>query len=166
DMQLVFGIKATICRICPVIQHCHADRSANTRGRRILVTRAKLPTPPPLAEAPEIIVKQSLSALNVGTQAIIWTDIPATQFRRTLKCNLERNQIQIEAVSAHRQAIDSSQSLLTRQQRAHRRLSWEQHLKRNQLQGKAVNWKVQFFGISSSLAEFLKCPHIPGFQRS
>jgi hypothetical protein len=163
DMQLVFGIKATICRACPVIQHCHADRSINTRGRRILVTRAKLPTPPPLAEVPEIIVKHSLSALKLGTQAIIWTDIPATQFRRTLKCNLERNQIQIEAVSAHHQAIDSANPLLTRQQRAHRRLSWEQRLKRNQLQGQEVNWKVQLFGVSGSLTEFLKCPHTKGF---
>ena len=93
DMQLMFGVKATICRACPVIQHCHADRSTNTRGRRILVTRPKLPPPPPLAEVPDIIVKQSLSTLSVGTQAIIWTDIPATQFRRKLKCTLVQRHI-------------------------------------------------------------------------
>jgi hypothetical protein len=55
DMQLVFGIKATICRICPVIQHCHADRSANTRGRRILVTRAKLPSHHPLQKRQKLL---------------------------------------------------------------------------------------------------------------
>lgn len=158
DMQLVFGIKASICRECPVIQHCHADRSTNTRGRRILVTRLKLPTPPPLAEVPEIIVKQSLFPLTVGTQAIIWTDIPATQFRRQLKCNLERNQIKIEVIADHSKAVAPSKPLLTRHQRAHRRLSWEQRLRRNQLRGNDMNWKVQLFGIPASLAQFLKCP--------
>jgi hypothetical protein len=166
DMQLMFGVKATICRACPLIQHCHADRSTNTRGRRILVTRPKLPTPPALKEVPDIIVKQSLSALRIGTQAVIWTDIPATQFRRRLKCNLERNQIAIEAISTESKAAAPSNRLLTRHQRAHRRLSWEQRLKRNQLQSKELIWKVQLFGISPTLAQFLKCPHTSDSQRS
>lgn len=166
DMQLMFGVKATVCRACPLIQHCHADRSTNTRGRRILVTRPKLPTPPALKEAPDIIVKQSISALRIGTQAIIWTDIPATQFRRTLKCNLESNQMEIAAISTDIKVKASPKPLLTRHQRAHRRLSWEQRLKRNQLHSKGIGWKVQLFGIPPNLAQFLKCPYSASSQRS
>ena len=104
-MQLMFGVKATIRRTCPLIQHCHAGRSTNTCGRRILVTRPKLPTPPPLAEVPEIIVKGSHSMQTMGTHAIIWTNIAATQFRRQLKCSLERNQMKLEVISQEQQAI-------------------------------------------------------------
>lgn len=49
-----------------------------------------------------------------------------------------------------------SAQLVTRHQRAHRRLSWEQRLKRNQLRNESICLKVQLFGISSSLAQFLK----------
>lgn len=166
DMQLMFGVKATTCRTCPVIHHCHADRSTNTRGRRILVTRLKLPTPPPLAEVPDIIVKQSLSAVTIGTQAIIWTDIPATQFRRKLKCNLERNQMKLEVRFDCSNAIVPSKPLLTRHQRAHRRLSWEQRLKRNQLKNQDMTWKVLLFGVPPNLAQFLKCQHSSGSHPS
>jgi hypothetical protein len=152
DMQMIFGIKATVCRDCPLIKHCHADRSTNTRGRRIMVTREKLTTPPPLAAIPEIIVKQHSPSIKLGTAAIIWTDLPATEFRRQLKCNLERHQVEIESVASS----EPIKPILTRNQRAHRRLSWEQRLKRNQLKGNAIHWKVQLFGISSGLSQFLK----------
>jgi len=162
DMQMIFGIKSTICRDCPLIQHCHADRSTNTRGRRIMVSRVKLPTPPRLAEVPDIVVKPRSSPMKVGVEAMIWTDLPATAFRRQLKCNLERHQIEIEVVST----IVSERGILTRHQRAHRRLSWEQRLKRNQLKRNTIYWKVQLFGISSDLAQFVKCPRHNSSERS
>lgn len=165
DMQMVFGIKPTICRDCPLIRHCHADRSSNTRGRRILVTRVKLPTPPPLAEIPDIVVRQNPTTRTMGTQAIVWTDIPATQFRRQLQCNLERNQIEIAATSVNGLTVPARQ-LLTRHQRAHRRLSWEQRLKRNQLQVNTIHWQVHLFGISSGLAQFLKYPQDKNSEHS
>jgi hypothetical protein len=78
--------------------------------------------------------------------------LPATEFRRKIKCNLERNQIEIEAISNQ----IKSKRTLTRDQRAHRRLSWEKRMKRNELDGNEFRWKVQLFGIPPALARFLK----------
>lgn len=166
DMQMLFGIKHTICAACPLIRHCHAERSNNTRGRRILVTRAKLPTPPPLAEVPDILVKQSSTSTVLGTEPILWIDIPSTEFRRGLRCNLERNQLEIESASAQTKSSEPQTAYLTRHQRAHRRLSWEQRMKRNQLKSKSVVWKVQLFGIPATLAQFIKCPQDNHSERS
>jgi hypothetical protein len=156
DMQMLFGIKSTVCRQCPVIQHCHADRSTNSRGRRILVTRQKRPTPPALAEVPEIIVISNAASIQRGIEAIIWTDLPATQLRRQLRGNLQCHQVEIESLIAPGEFSESAKRMITRNQRAHRRLSWEQRLKRNQLKRNTAHWKVQLFGISSGLAQFLK----------
>jgi hypothetical protein len=158
DRQMIFGIKSTVCRDCPLKAHCHADRSSNTRGRRILVTRTQFPTPPPLAEIPDIIIKQSSTPLAVGSSPIIWNDLPATQFRRNLKCRLEQNKVELESISMNLEITDPPHKLLTRHQRAHRRLSWEQRLKRNRLKDETVRWKVQLFGVSPNLAQFLKQP--------
>ena len=162
DIQILFGVKATICRHCPLIEQCHSEHSKNTRGRRLTVTRALLPTPPKLVDGPAIVVQsQEKFRPPLGTEALIWIDLPATAFRRHLKSNLERQKLEIQTVSAQATSISSAQKRLTRHQRAHRRLSWNQRLKRNRLKGRqTIYWKVQLFGISPSLAQFMKRTHI------
>ena len=166
DLQILFGVKATTCRDCPLIEQCHAKHSNNTRGRRLTVTRTRLPTPPKLADVPEIVVyAQPQPSHRLGPEALIWTDLPATALRRHLKANLERQQLEIQPVAAQSTSVDLAQTLLSRHQRAHRRLSWKQRLQRNRLQGRQiVYWKVQLFGISPSLAQFLKRIDINTFE--
>lgn len=156
DMQMIFGIKAKICGKCPVINHCHGSISKNTRGRRVTIIRKQLPSPPPLAEVPEIVVQLQTMLTQLGTKAMIWKDLPATAFRRHLRATLEQNQIEIEAVLTPTNSSESVQPLLTRHQRAHRRLSWEQRLKRNRLKKDVIHWRVQLFGITPALTQFLK----------
>jgi hypothetical protein len=98
--------------------------------------------------------------LKLGREAVIWTDLPATEFRRKIKCNLERNQIEIESISNQ----VKTKKILTRDQRAHRRLSWEKRIKCNELKGDEFLWKVQLFGISSALAKFLDRPYNKGYE--
>jgi hypothetical protein len=135
DMKLVFGILPTVCRDCPL-------------------TKEKLELPKVVVP---VVAKPCSTIVKLGREAVIWTGLPSTEFRRKIKCNLERNQIEIESIS-NQIKTKNPLNILTRDQRAHRRLSWEKRIKRNELKGDEFRWKVQLFGISSALAKFLDRP--------
>ena len=159
DLQILFGVKASTCRDCPLMSQCHAKHSKNTRGRRLTVTRARLPSPPQSPDQTNIVVQAKIrQSPTLGTKPLLWIDLPATALRRQFKGNLERQQLDIQAVATPAATAHPAQALVTRHQRAHRRLSWKQRLDRNRLPGKqTICWKVQLFGISPTLAQFLKC---------
>jgi hypothetical protein len=119
-----------------------------------------------LIRSRDIIVKQRSTSLTVGNRPIIWNDLPVTQFRRTLKRQLEQNKVELESISVNLEIPVQSPQLVTRHQRAHRRLSWEQRLKRNQLRDESIGWKVKLFSISPNLAQFLKHMQDKDFSRS
>ena len=155
DMQMIFGVNSTTCRPCPLIGQCHSQHSKNTRGRRITVIRERLPDPQESSEGPILVIQPTPPQTTPpGHEAIVWYDLPATTYRRHLQFTLAHNQIEIEALVSQAAA---GQTKLSRDQRAHRRLSWKQRLKRNRLrQPHTIQWKIQLFGISPALALFLK----------
>jgi hypothetical protein len=156
DMQMIFSVNPRICASCPVKHHCLSDDSKGTNGRRISVMRAKLPPIPTVALEPEItVIAQAPIQTVQGTQALIWTDIPATQLRREIRQHLRRHLPLIESNSSGTQHIQLAPAYLTRSQRAHRRLSWAERLKRNASRSQNVQVSVQLFGISRQLVEFL-----------
>lgn len=158
DMQMLFSVNPRICASCPVKQHCLSDDSKGTNGRRISVMRAKLPPIPTVALPPEITIIAQAPILTVqGTQALIWTDIPASQLRREIRQHLRRHQTRIEQNQSDTPLIQLASSYLTRSQRAHRRLSWAERLKRNEITSQTLQISVQLFGISSNLVSFLNC---------
>ncbi|KPQ30853.1 MAG: hypothetical protein HLUCCA11_24520 [Phormidesmis priestleyi Ana] len=159
DLQILFGVKATTCRDCSLMSQCHAKHSKNTQGRRLTVTRNRLPSPPQSPDQADIVIQaKGRPSPSLGTEPLLWIDLPATALRRQLKGNLERQQLDIQSMATLAASADPAQTLFTRHQRAHRRLSWKQRLNRNRLRGKqTICWKVQLFGISPTLAQFLKC---------
>ncbi|BAS59929.1 hypothetical protein LBWT_X0010 (plasmid) [Leptolyngbya boryana IAM M-101] len=158
DMQMLFSMNPRICASCPVKQHCLSDDSKNTNGRRISVIRTKLPPVPTVAVEPEItIIAQAPMKTVQGTQALIWTDIPATQLRREIRQHLRRHQSRIEQSNSAIQTIEPAISYLTRSQRAHRRLAWAERLKRNAARSNTLQISVEIFGVSPKLIEFLNC---------
>ncbi|BAS59487.1 hypothetical protein NIES2135_09840 [Leptolyngbya boryana NIES-2135] len=120
DMQMLFSMNPRICASCPVKQHCLSDDSKNTKGRRISVIRMKLPPIPAVVLEPEItVIAQTPIQTVQGTQALIWTDIPATQLRREIRQHLRRHQTRIEQSHSATQPVESAIVYLTRSQRAY-----------------------------------------------
>ncbi|MGG6265618.1 hypothetical protein ACQ4M3_06380 [Leptolyngbya sp. AN03gr2] len=156
DMQMLFSMNPRICASCPVKQHCLSEDSKNTNGRRISVMRTKLPPVPTVALEPEItIIAQAPMQTVQGTQALIWTDIPATQLRREIRQQLRRHQTRIEQSNSATRPVESAISYLTRSQRAHRRLAWAERLKRNAARSNTLQISVEIFGVSPKLIEFV-----------
>ncbi|MBD1856409.1 MULTISPECIES: hypothetical protein [Leptolyngbya] len=139
-------------------QHCLSEDSKNTNGRRISVIRTKLPPVPTVALEPEItMIAQAPMQTVQGTQALIWTDIPATQLRREIRQQLRRHQTRIDQSHSATRPVESAIVFLTRSQRAHRRLAWADRLKRNAARSSTLQISVEIFGVSPRLIDFLNC---------
>lgn len=155
EWLLIFSMARRTCLQCPLRERCVANGSAMTNGRRITVIRRKLldhpapsgnNTPPP---------SRCISVSRVKTiHPVIWEDLPAAFLRRDLRQNLRQHQFEFDSMISPTEK--QQPFLLSRDQRAHRRISWSERLARNALDPQGQSWKVRLFGISSTLATFVK----------
>jgi hypothetical protein len=155
DLLLIFSMNRRRCLECPLQDKCIADGSAMTNGRRITVMRRKL-----LDDAlPLDSVACTTRCINVprtkAVHPVIWEDLPAVFLRRDWARQLRQHQLHFDAV-VPRVEKQTSTPLLSRDQRAHRRINWSDRLARNALDPLGQHWKVRLFGISSMLARFIQ----------
>jgi len=177
DLLILFGINPRTCQQCPLKEHCLAEGSKGTGGRRVTVIRKKLPLEPkspdlvhpstPIADVSTPVQAQD-QASNAGpsaaspslatplpTRPVLWLDFPTTHLRRDLSHQLRQHQIVIQSVLPPCPLPDLPIDPITRDQRAHRRLTWTQRWNKNALSDAVVHWKVQLFGVSSAVLDWL-----------
>jgi hypothetical protein len=158
DLLILFGINPRTCAQCGLQQQCFAKGSKGTGGRRVTVVRKRLFPPDsepqfrPTASMPKVEQPPQPTSAN---QPVIWFDCPATRLRRELHQQLQRQHVMIESVQFTPPPQVQTIPVLTRDQRAHRRLSWSERLARNALPETGIHWRVQLFGISSTVLEWL-----------
>jgi hypothetical protein len=86
-----------------------------------------------------------------------------TRLRRELSHQLHKQQIVIESIPTNLPTLHPDQEFITRDQRAHRHLSWTQRWARNAIVGTVTQWQVKLFGISSAILDWLhNLKHSPG----
>ncbi|MBE9019021.1 hypothetical protein IQ272_23295 [Chroococcidiopsidales cyanobacterium LEGE 13417] len=118
--------------------------------------RKKLPSPvdePSAAAQPEPIRVTCLTAQPTGT--VLWLDFPTTRLRRDLTHQLRQQQLVIESIAANIPITKSQPQSITRNQRAHRRLTWAERWNRNATADAVAHWQVKLFGISSAVLDWL-----------
>ena len=163
DILILFGINPRTCQQCPLKEQCLAEGSKGTGGRRITVIRKKLPSasgkPQPVVSPPPITVMppQSIRVTPppLSSLPVLWLDFPTTRLRRDLNHQLRQQQLIIEPVLGIDLNLKSNTPLITRDQRAHRRLTWTDRWQRNAIPNSAVQWQVKLFGISSSVLDWI-----------
>ncbi len=164
DKLILFGINPRTCQQCSLKSQCLADGSKGTGGRRITVKSKKLSSPStePQAQAtlkPKPVVQSPLvkdnSSKNQPSRPVLWLDFPTTRLRRDLSHQLRQQQLVIESISATNPITKQPNQLITRDQRAHRRLSWTQRWSRNSILDTAAHWRVTLCGISSAILDWL-----------
>jgi hypothetical protein len=161
DVLILFGLNPQTCQQCPLKEHCLAEGSKGTGGRRVTVIRKKLPLEPnspnrvypstPISEASTLSHSEALTsqaapaasspALSTPPpgQTVLWLDLPTTHLRRDLSHQLQRQQIAIQSVPPPRPLPDLPIDPITRDQRAHRRLTWTQRWNKNTLTDAVVH---------------------------
>jgi hypothetical protein len=80
-----------------------------------------------------------------------------TRLRRELSQQLRKQQIVIESIASNLPTshLELEPAFITRDQRAHRRLSWAQRWARNAISDAVTQWQVKLFGISSAILDWL-----------
>lgn len=165
------------CVGCPQRNACRGEDASLRKGRRIDVpagasevivspahtgTRVSvrvLPTPPPAASAPAV------SPMTVTTPpafdtSLLWMDLAATATRKALARALDSLRVDVHAEVQSRAQEPEPNAPWTRDRRAHRRRSREEHLRRNRAD-EAIRWTLRFRGLPTGLAKHLGVEAIP-----
>jgi hypothetical protein len=86
------------------------------------------------------------------SEPVYWLDLPASTLRRSLPDLLRTQQIEITIACL---PISTNVVAFTRDERAHRRLTWARRLKRNAAPRYSSPWLFHIFGLPQKLTAYL-----------
>jgi len=136
SLRVVYAASIRSCRLCPLREQCQWLGSATKKPRQVSVL---------------------LHPLAVGAAPLLWRDWSRRRPRRAcLQVHSQRLEVQMEqALSV---SSDTSLPPLSRAQRAHYRLSFQERLARNARAPTAGQVTIKLFGIPEAFAAFLGLP--------
>jgi hypothetical protein len=133
SLRVVYAASIRSCRPCLLREQCQWNGSATTKPRQVSVL---------------------LHPLNVGAAPLLWRDWNRRHHRRAcLRLHRQRLEIQIEPALPTIPA--ASPPTLSRAERAHYRLSWDERLARNGRASTAGQITLKLFGIPENVATSL-----------
>jgi hypothetical protein len=134
SLRLVYAAKMSQCRPCPLREQCQWHGRATTKPRRVSLL---------------------LHPLQVGTAPLLWKDWSRRQHRRACMSLLRHQRVEITLPQATLAQPHSPEAILSRAQRAHYRLSWEERLLRNARAPTTDRPTIKLFGVPEPFATFL-----------
>jgi hypothetical protein len=145
-IRIVYAARIRDCRACGLRVQCLAHGHETKHARRVSAVFRPIegPSPPP----------EPAASPGAAAQPILWGDWSRCQTRRRLM-SLLRTQTVTITLSPATDPMPSAagRGPLTRQQRKHARLTWEQRLARNALSASEPGVKLHLFGIPTAFAQ-------------
>ncbi|MBO0794518.1 MAG: hypothetical protein J2P36_26690, partial [Ktedonobacteraceae bacterium] len=133
SLRVVYGASIRSCRPCPLREQCQWSGSTTAKPRQVSVL---------------------LHPLAGGSAPLLWRDWHRRHQRQAC-LRLHRQHLEIQTEPALLITEVSSPPTLSRAERAHYRLSWEERLARNARSATAERITLTLFGIPARLATFL-----------
>ncbi len=134
SLRLVYAAKMSQCRPCPLREQCQWHGRATTKPRRVSLL---------------------LHPLRVGPAPLLWKDWSRRQHRRACMGLLRNQRVEVTLRQAVPPEPHDPQVILSRAQRAHYRLPWEERLARNACASTVGQITITLFGVPASFATFL-----------
>src|SRR5712692_8155783 len=134
SLRLVYAARISQCRGCPLREQCQWHGRQTTKPRRVSVL---------------------LHPRQVGTAPLLWKDWSRRQHRRACMGLLRTQRVEVTLPQATPLEPHSPQVILSRAQRAHYRLSWEERLGRNARAPTTGQVTITLFGVPAAFAAFL-----------
>jgi hypothetical protein len=146
-VRVVYAARLADCRGCPLRQQCQGHGKDTKNPRRVSATLRPIGTrPPSVVSTPR----------PKAEHPILWGDWSRCQTRRDFIGLLRTQMVTITVrPSASPPEGVSDPAPLTRQQRAHWRLSWAERLARNAAKPSRPRVSIHLFGIPTSFAQAL-----------
>jgi hypothetical protein len=133
SLRIVYSARIRDCRPCLLREHCQWSGSTTGKPRQVSVL---------------------LHPLAVGSAPLLWRDWSRRHQRRAC-IRLHRQHLDLQTAPAYPLIPTISPPMISRAQRAHYRLSWEERLARNARTDQAERISLTLFGIPERLATFL-----------
>jgi hypothetical protein len=133
SLQVVYAASIRDCRPCSLREQCQWSGNVTAKPRQVSVL---------------------LHPLEVGAAPLFWRDW-SRRHQRGACLRLHRQRLEIQMESALPRTVASSPPTISRAERAHYRLSWDERLARNARTDQADRISLTLFGIPDRLAAFL-----------
>jgi hypothetical protein len=134
SLRVVYTASIRSCRPCPLREQCQWHGSATSKPRQVSVL---------------------LHPLVVGSAPLLWRDWSRRQHRRACMQLLRHQHMEIQVAPATSTLLVDEPLPLSRAQRAHWRLSWQERLARNARAPTTDQITIRLFGILEVFTAFL-----------
>lgn len=133
-LRLVYGASIQSCRSCSLREQCQWEGHATKKPRQVSLL---------------------LHPLVIGPRPILWHDWSRRFYRRACIQLVRSQRLDVEIPPSFAPPPDPSPIALSRAQRAHYRLTFQERLARNARPPTAGQVRLTLFGVPDSLAAFL-----------
>ena len=134
SLRVVYAASIRSCRPCPLREQCQWNGSATAKPRQVSVL---------------------LHPLVVGSAPLLWRDWSRRAHRRACMQLVRHQHIEVSLPSSAVASPGKAEVILSRAQRAHYRLSWQERLARNARVSTAGQVTIRLFGVPESFATSL-----------
>jgi hypothetical protein len=134
SLRVVYAASIRSCRPCPLREQCQWNGSATTKPRQVSVL---------------------LHPLVVGSAPLLWRDWSRRAHRRACMQLVRHQHIEVSLPSSAVASPGKAEVILSRAQRAHYRLSWQERLARNARVSTDGQVTIRLFGVPESFATSL-----------
>ncbi len=134
SLRVVYGASIRSCRPCPLREQCQWNGSATAKPRQVSLL---------------------LHPLQVGAAPLLWRDWSRREHRRACRELVRHQRIEVNLSPPAAPSSPIVDVLLSRAQRAHYRLSWQERLARNARVATAGQVAISLFGVPESFAASL-----------
>jgi hypothetical protein len=146
SVRVVYAARIGHCRPCPRREECQGYGAATKKPRRVSVVLWPLDTTKEITALPP-----PLPAFH----PIVWGDWQRCFHRREVVKLLHHQRVDVELAETSPPAQSPPIQLISRAERAHYRLSWEQRLGRSARPKTAPEVSIKLFGIPDAFATSL-----------
>jgi hypothetical protein len=134
SLRVLYSARILDCRGCSLRQQCQWHGEATTKPRRISVL---------------------LHPLQIGPAPLLWRDWSRRAHRRACMQLVRHQRIEVNLPPPTAASPRKAEVILSRAQRAHSRLSWEERLARNARVPTASQVTIRLFGVPEGFATSL-----------
>lgn len=134
SLRIVYAASIRFCRPCPLREQCQWNGSATKKPRQVSVL---------------------LHPLAVGPAPLLWRDWSRREHRRKCQQFVRHQRIEVNLPPPDAVSPDTANMILSRAQRAHSRLSWQERFARNARVSTIGHVTIRLFGVPDSFASSL-----------
>jgi hypothetical protein len=152
SVRVLYVARVRHCRVCLLREQCQGYGTKTKQPRRVSALVWPIEEPPPSPREPPA------PPAPPASHPILWGDWSRCQTRRAWMHLLRTQTVTLTVAPVASLVAPSAHGPLTRRQRAHWRMSWEQRLARNACSPLAPAVALHLFGIPTAFAMSLGLP--------